>query len=340
MDNVTHGLWGLGIYGAWLAVQPQPTVHGLAAAVCTAAIVGSEAPDFDYAVRLTRGPVSYLRQHRAFSHSLPMWIGWPLVIAAIISLFEPGHFALLFTISLIAVVFHVLLDVMTSYGTQAFWPISKRRFGLDALFIIDPVMLIAGFLGWYLSGSGRWDTAQAVFVLAFIVFAYIALRAVWAGFLNDRVRRQFPAAWRISVLPGMLPWWWSFVAQSEKEVMVGSISWNGEVSRDIHWRWPERDERILERALTESRLGRVYGWFCRHLTWTVRETATERRVILVEAMYRQGIRFPFAAVIVFSKEDERLLGDQQQLELEDLQALMGHASVRTKHGQKSSESFS
>ncbi len=127
------------------------------------------------------------------------------MIAAVTSLFEPGHFGLLFFIALIGVAVHVGLDLLTSYGTQAFWPLSKQRIGLDALFIIDPVMLIAGFLGWFLAGTGHWETSHAVFILLFIVCVYIALRSLWAGFLYDRVRRQFPTGWRVSVLPGMLP---------------------------------------------------------------------------------------------------------------------------------------
>jgi inner membrane protein len=337
MDNVTHGLWGLGIYGAWLATAPQPLPHGLAAAVCTAAMIGSEAPDFDYVVRLTKGPVAYLRQHRAISHSIPMWFMWALVISGVISVFEPGHFGLLFSVSLIGVLIHVGLDLLTSYGTQAFWPASQRRIGLDALFIIDPVMLVAGFVGWILAGTGWWTVGHAVFVMLCIVCIYIALRCLWAGFLYDRVRKQYPSEWKVSVLPGPVPLWWTFVAQTPTELMAGKVSARGDIERDIHWRWPHRDEATLHRALNETTIGRVFHWFARHLIWTIRETESEVRVILADAMYRYGRNFPFTAVITFSKTDSAHVGQFQKLTVADTGALFEQASFPTKA--RENESF-
>ena len=41
---------------------------------------------------------------------------------------------------------HVLLDLMTTWGTQIFWPYSAR-FSLDSLFIIDPFVTFPLLIG-------------------------------------------------------------------------------------------------------------------------------------------------------------------------------------------------
>ncbi len=45
-------------------------------------------------------------------------------------------------------------------------------------------------------------------------------------------------------------------------MMTGKVDWRGQVNREVHWRWPERDTKMLRQALSGSRLGRVYKWFC------------------------------------------------------------------------------
>ncbi len=70
--------------------------------------------------------------------------------------------------------------------------------------------------------------------------------------------------------------------------------------------------------------------------WAVRDTESEVRVILADAMYRYRSSFPFTAVIVFSKDDGKLLDEQQQVTQEDIQAPPADATGRS--GARSSES--
>lgn len=299
MDNVTHGLWGLGIYGSWAAIAHPNPETGLAAGVCVAAILGSEAPDFDYVIRWLFGPVAYLRQHRAVSHSLPMWFLWPLLISLALSIWWPGHLGLLYLVSFLGVIIHVGLDLLTTYGTQALWPFSKRRWAFDALFIVDIVILLAGALGVILHVSGVWTTAHATLVMGSIVLVYLAVRCVQAGLLYERVRKAFPAGWHVSATPGPLPWMWNFVAQREAEIIAGKVTLSGEVQGDIHWvQDSDRDETALSFAIRFSRVGSVFYWFARHFIWAQVHEGNRIRISFADVTYRFRKTLPFTGYVV------------------------------------------
>ena len=61
-------------------------------------------------------------------------------------------FWLLYACCFVAVLSHPLLDWCTSYGTQLFWPITFRRFAIDAIGIIDiiytPILALTLLLCW------------------------------------------------------------------------------------------------------------------------------------------------------------------------------------------------
>ena len=65
---------------------------------------------------------------------------------------------------------HVLLDAMTIYGTQLFWPLPYEPAGLGSIFIIDPLYTIP-FLGipnlvfWLISPKGQFITGLIISTL-------------------------------------------------------------------------------------------------------------------------------------------------------------------------------
>lgn len=299
MDNVTHGLWGIGIYGAWVAAQPHVVHSPLSTSVFLAAVLSSEAPDADYVVKLVKGPPAYLKQHRAISHSLPAWFVWALIIAGALSLWHPGHFPLLFLISMIGVVVHTLLDVFTPYGTQALWPFTKRRFRLDILFTIDPVFIVLGALGLILTGRGDSDLRVIEWCFG-ISLVYIAIRTMYGMWLTRRLRRMYPDAIRCSVLPQMVPWWWAYVMERKDGVIGGPMGFRGPKREEMHWVRPEANSpnaAIATWAMKENDIGRLFVWFARHLIWSVKRDGAVERVFLADATYRFGQFLPFAVCV-------------------------------------------
>ncbi|MFZ5453978.1 MAG: metal-dependent hydrolase [Thermodesulfobacteriota bacterium] len=141
MDPVTHVATGV------LLSQLLPAPSRWWAAL--AGIVLSLLPDLDYFLGMN-DRFAYIRYHRAFTHSLLAVPLWTLLVAGIGRLLGgPRWFYPLLVLGLAVLASHLLLDWATSYGTQLLNPLSRRKFTLDWIFIIDPYftfLLLAGAL--------------------------------------------------------------------------------------------------------------------------------------------------------------------------------------------------
>src|SRR5262245_48592695 len=131
MDNVTHSL-----FGATLARTPL----GRAGRGTTAALVlASNAPDIDI-VTTAGGSLKYLEWHRGPTHGPLGIVALGLVTAALVyggrvlldrrrtsrasalHAHNNASFVQLAGISILGVLFHVLMDLPTSYGTHLLSP--------------------------------------------------------------------------------------------------------------------------------------------------------------------------------------------------------------------------
>jgi len=101
--------------------------------------LASVLPDFDNISRLW-GMEAYIIHHRGMTHS----ILFMLIIACMLGFFfgkclkwasPAGIFLSVFT----GIAFHLYMDLITSYGTQLFWPFTNTRLHLDWVFIVDPI---------------------------------------------------------------------------------------------------------------------------------------------------------------------------------------------------------
>lgn len=130
MDPVTHVASGLLL--SQLISTPS---RGWAA---LAGVLLALLPDLDYFSGMGDRWV-FIRYHRAFTHSLlAVPVGALLGALAGRALGGPRWFQPLLLLGLAVLVTHLLLDLATSYGTQLLNPLSRRKFTLDWLFIIDP----------------------------------------------------------------------------------------------------------------------------------------------------------------------------------------------------------
>jgi inner membrane protein len=127
-------------------------------------------PDIDAVSRLA-GDIAYLRVHRGITHSLlvaPLWAA--LVAVAGAAMFrttrrQRGGWKGFYLVALAAIALHIAGDWITQFGTMLLQPLSDRRFGLGAMFIIDLAftgLLLAGLVACALWPARR---APAVFGL-------------------------------------------------------------------------------------------------------------------------------------------------------------------------------
>ena len=185
MDTLTHALLG-GAIGAMVLGRRL----GWRAAVWGG--VAAAVPDLDVLPVLLSDPINEWRLHRGATHSFivttlaaPLF-GWIAARRAP----ESGRgrawrdWMLLWLLGLYS---HIVLDVMTSYGTQIFWPVSSFRAALHVIPVIDPlysVLVLVPFLAGLLLAR-RWRLVRGLGI------AFLSLSTLYlfvAGAMNDTAR--------------------------------------------------------------------------------------------------------------------------------------------------------
>jgi inner membrane protein len=125
--------------GATIAAAVVPAGQRRRALLYGAAL--GTLPDLDVLVRYA-DPVADFTYHRSFSHSLfVLTLAAPLLWALARYLDAqirqaPARWLLAFWLVLFT---HPLLDAMTIYGTQLWWPFDTTPVGIGSVFIIDPL---------------------------------------------------------------------------------------------------------------------------------------------------------------------------------------------------------
>lgn len=169
MDTLTHALSGALIARATAPGQesPQSLPTGRRMLVGAAA---AAFPDLDF-VTSYMTPLSYLYHHRGITHSillLPLWAALVALIFAAAWRFRPGWRAYL-GIAAIGLAAHIVGDLITSFGTMIFAPLSDARYGLSATFIID--LWFTGIIVAGLVASAMWRRSRVASVMASIMLA-------------------------------------------------------------------------------------------------------------------------------------------------------------------------
>jgi membrane-bound metal-dependent hydrolase YbcI (DUF457 family) len=161
LDNLTHTL-----FGATLARTPL----GRAGRGTTAAlIIASNAPDIDF-VSIAAGPAKYLEWHRGITHGPLGVIGLAFVTAGIVAAArrlnprwrhpDDAPFGMLVAISAVGVLFHVLMDLPTSYGTRILSPFSWRWYAVDWMPYVEIYLLVVLAAGlFFVPGRKRRGSA-------------------------------------------------------------------------------------------------------------------------------------------------------------------------------------
>jgi inner membrane protein len=206
MDNVTHALAGALLAAATCRrLGPgagEPTSAFRRAAFVTG-IVAAELPDADllYAgAPMQMGNLGYLLHHRGHTHTvLFALVGaalvWAMALAFQRALREPENARPLLLLSIAGTLSHIALDYTNSYGVHPFWPVDRRWFYGDAVFIVEP---------WF------WIVSLPALFL-------IARRTVWRVVCAGLLLAIVVASWRVSMVG----------APVALALTLGAIAWFG-----------------------------------------------------------------------------------------------------------------
>lgn len=204
MDPLTHAISGAALARAF-PTHPLPRKQFIFLVLLTM------APDADILLRVLSDTV-YLQHHRGLTHSLLMIPLWGWLIFSLCSRQMKNQPVVPWLIGL-ALLLHISLDLITTFGTMILSPFSDWRASFDLVFIIDP--LLSGCLLIPLLLGLKWGSHArklAIFSLM-LMCVYLSL-----AFFNQQqaialAKKAFPDATSFNALPlAFSPWNWQLIA--------------------------------------------------------------------------------------------------------------------------------
>lgn len=291
MDALTHGIIGIAVGG--LSGQPLSYDNP----IYLAALLGSQAPDFDI-LAMMRGGLSYLRQHRAASHSLPGIIVWATVIAAVLHYFIPAAtFASLLSWALAGALSHIVMDYFNTHGAALFWPLIPQRLSCNLLNVFDPFLELI-----LLSAYGTDLPRQQVSLVSFIAMAgYLLLRVALKYRTTHCLRRRFAAfkIKRLLVMPSLEKFfYWDFIVETTGHYVIGRISSLSQALRVSSILPKQLYSPIMEHA-QDTMLGKFFTIFSPFTYFDLKQQGGSTKVEIYDLRYFQQNNFIHRGMMVY-----------------------------------------
>jgi inner membrane protein len=173
MDTLTHAL-----SGALLARATVPRSARISApARMGAGFMACAFPDVDVVLSYV-SPVTYLTLHRGVTHSIFLLPVWALLLAWLFARFDRGKsWRDYFGVCVLALSAHIVGDLITSFGTMIYAPVSDVRVAWNTTFIID--LWFSGIIVTGLVASLLWRRSRAPAVAGLFALAgYVGLQVV------------------------------------------------------------------------------------------------------------------------------------------------------------------
>lgn len=242
--------------GAAVGAAVMGKAYGRKAALI-GAVVGT-IPDLD--VFLPYGdPVSDFTYHRGWTHSLIFCV---LATPMLVWLFSKikwfgfvrdwrTHIGIL-----LILLTHVLLDAMTIYGTQIFWPFPVAPVGIGSVFIIDPLYTLPMLflLLWFVINKSQ----KAIMAGLIISTSYLIWSVAIQNHVHNIASEQVESD---KILAQPTPFntiLWRVVVMEESAYKVGYYSLFDDTT-DIAFETFENDQKLLPKNWATNRL----KWFTR-----------------------------------------------------------------------------
>ncbi len=299
MDTSTHITMGFGLAGlAYL----DPTVASsseLTYAVMLGTVIGSNAPDFDYGIKIFKGNGMYTEHHRGVSHSFPAILIWSMLISFLIFLFlnTVAFLPLLFWTSL-AVILHVTFDLFNAYGTQAGYPFTKKWLSTNFLPLFDPFIFIVHIICFILWLSNY--PPGIVFLFGYLsIFIYLVIRYLFSihvkrSIMNENIKATY------TIIPTLSLFKWDFVIETDQYYKTGRIN-----KRKITWKhYFNKHNPNCPYILASLKDRNVKHFLANskhvHALYVLRPEGYEVRWI--DLRFRHNHHYPYTAIVILDKQ--------------------------------------
>ncbi len=181
MDTITHGIAGALIGKAVFRSEDLFASHPMnrGRILTWSLMLGAIFPDSDvFRDIFSSDRLLIITWHRSITHSLLMLPLWALLLAAITRAFansrrwQAPSFAALTAIYAVGILSHILLDLVTSFGTMIWSPLEWSRPAWDLVFIVDftltAIFLVPQLLAWVCSHPEKVKSRAIGMCLVFL----------------------------------------------------------------------------------------------------------------------------------------------------------------------------
>src|ERR1700724_3671821 len=185
MDTITHGIAGALIAKAAFRGRDMFGARPVnrQRIITWSLMLGAIFPDSDvFRDFFSHDDLLILTWHRSITHSLVCLPIFAVVLAALTRWFvrwrkwEWPSFAMLSGIYAIGILSHILMDLITSFGTMIWSPVKWSRPAWDLIFIVDftlsAILLVPQIVAWVYA---KEDGLQRRVLASWIVFAVATL---------------------------------------------------------------------------------------------------------------------------------------------------------------------
>lgn len=292
MDSLSHALIGLavaGLSGHQLSLYDP---------IYLATVLGAQAPDFDIIAQL-KGNFSYLRQHRAFSHSIPGLGLWSLLIGTLLYLFMPQtNLITLCSWAFAGGLSHMVIDYFNTHGAAILWPFRKERKSLHLLNVFDPILLTL-MTSLYALPLTMFELSLGTF---FTITSYISLRII----LRQKARKHLTSLFsnqqiiQLTVMPSLKRiLFWDFVLETSNRHLVGQLGALYPVL-DIRANLPKpKNISSLTLEAKKTPLGDFFTSFTPFIYFDEQHTQNSISVNIYDLRYILNKKFLHHATIIF-----------------------------------------
>jgi inner membrane protein len=237
-------------------------------------------PDLDILIPFDDAVKSFT-YHRGPSHSLfvlaaltPLFVWFILKLSPQTSRYRLRWYALVY----LAFATHVLLDCLTVYGTQIFWPLSTPPIMWSTIFIIDPAYSVPLFIGVLaaLTLSRKTSRGHAINTACLTLTTIYLLWSVGVKFhvgnvAYESLKQQNINHHKILTVPAPFNTiLWRVLVMDENGYFEGFYSLFDD-TRDIRFAHYPSDKQLLE--------GRGNRWHVKRLQWFTHGFYSVRRAV-------------------------------------------------------------
>ncbi len=312
MDPLTHGMIGLALstFSGQSVSISNPIALGCA--------IGAMIPDIDSVIRLYANDATYLKQHRGFSHSLPMLFVFSAVVATAVAffakvpitqifetiqfadLFRPDHFAAIWLWSFLGALSHTVFDMLNSYGAM----LLRKKRKLNLLTLYDPVIAILG-IGLIFQRQINWEW-NLVAVLLFSLYMLFRHRFRKHAAVDLSTHSDFVGEIQhIAVLPALTAFYrWDFIVTTDAYTYVGKYN-----------QW-SKGVRVIERfdaqcpqhreTFDQTALGEYFNDFSPYLHVVHAQEGNAVTMRVIDLRYYVRNRFLHQATLVVDKRSGKI----------------------------------